>query len=73
MLSVRIIESACKRLGIPLERVGINIQKYGNTSAASVPLAFDECVREGRIHRGDLVLLIGFGAGLTWGTVLLRY
>jgi 3-oxoacyl-[acyl-carrier-protein] synthase-3 len=72
-VNLRIIESACDRLGLPLDRVGINIQKYGNTSAASVPLCLDECVREGRIRRGDLVLLIGFGAGLTWASVLLRY
>jgi 3-oxoacyl-[acyl-carrier-protein] synthase-3 len=72
-VNLRIIESACERLGLPLERVGVNIQKYGNTSAASVPLALDECVRAGRLKRGDLTLLIGFGAGLTWGSVLLRY
>lgn len=72
-VNLRIIEAACERLGLPLSRVGVNIQKYGNTSAASVPLALDECVRDGRVRRGDLVLLIGLGAGLTWGSVLLRF
>lgn len=72
-VNLRIIESACQRLGLPMERVGVNIQKYGNTSAASVPLAFDECVKAGKIRRGMNVLLIGFGAGLTWGSVLLKY
>ena len=72
-VNLRIIESACKRLELPLDRVGVNIDRYGNTSAASVPLALDECVRAGRIKRGHTVLLIGFGAGLTWGSVLLRY
>lgn len=72
-VNLRIIESACQRLGLPLDRVGLNIQKYGNTSAASVPIAFDEAARAGRIRRGMKVLLIGFGAGLTWGSVLLKY
>lgn len=66
-MNARIIESAAKRLGLPDEKVFININEYGNTSAASVPIAFDECVRTGRLKRGDVVILVAFGAGLTWG------
>jgi 3-oxoacyl-[acyl-carrier-protein] synthase-3 len=66
-MNARIIESASKRLGAPQEKVFINISEYGNTSAASVPIAFDECVRTGRLKRGDIVVLVAFGAGLTWG------
>lgn len=66
-MNARIIESASKRLGVPQEKVFINITEYGNTSAASVPIAFDECVRTGRLERGDIVVLVAFGAGLTWG------
>lgn len=69
----RIIESACEKLNLPAERVVINIDRYGNTSAASVPMALHEAVTDGRLKRGDLVLLIAFGAGLTWASVLLRY
>ncbi len=71
--NARIIESACERANVPLERVLININRYGNTSAASVPLAFHEAISTGRIERGDLVMLLAFGAGLTWGSMLLRY
>ncbi len=70
--NLRIIESACEKLGFPLSRVVINIDRYGNTSAASVPVAYHEAVTDGRIKPGDYVMLIAFGAGLTWGTALLR-
>lgn len=66
-MNARIIESASKRLGVSQDKVFINITEYGNTSAASVPIAFDECVRTGRLKRGDIVVLVAFGAGLTWG------
>lgn len=72
-MNARIIESAVKRLNLPSEKVFININEYGNTSAASVPIAFDECAREGRIQRGDLVLLVAFGAGLTWGANIIEF
>lgn len=70
--NLRIIESARDRLGLPKDRMFTNIQKYGNTSAASIPLAIDECRKTGRIKSGDLVLLVSFGAGFTWGSALLR-
>ena len=69
----RIIDAAVEALGIPTERVFNNIQRYGNTSGASVPIALDEAFRAGRIHAGDTLLLSGFGAGLTWGTALFRW
>lgn len=72
-VNLRIIESAAERLGLPMEKIFVNIQKYGNTSAASVPVALDEARKEGRIRKGDLVVLVAFGAGLTWGSVVLRY
>lgn len=70
--NLRIIESACERLGLPESRVFINIQRYGNTSAASVPIALHEARVAGRMAPGDVVLLAAFGAGLTWGSVLMR-
>lgn len=69
----RIIDATAARLGISEDKVFINIHKYGNTSAASVPLAMDEALAAGRIREGDLVLLVVFGAGLTWGACLLRW
>ena len=72
-MNARIIESAAKRLQLPNEKVFINIGEYGNTSAASVPIAFDECARKGKIKRGDIVLLVAFGAGLTWGANLIEF
>jgi len=69
----RIIEAALERLEIPPEKVMVNIEKYGNTSAATVPLALDEARRAGRIEKGKLVVLVAFGAGLTWGGTLLRW
>jgi len=72
-MNARIIESAAKRLKLPAEKVFINISKYGNTSAASVPIAFDECVREGKIKRGDIVIFVAFGGGLTWGANVIEF
>ena len=72
-MNARIIESVAKRLELPDEKVFINISEYGNTSAASVPIAFDECVRTGKIKRGDIVILVVFGAGLTWGANVLEF
>lgn len=69
----RIIASAAKRLGVPLERFPMNLSGLGNTSGASVPILLDECSREGRLKRGDLIVLTGFGAGLTWGSILMRF
>jgi 3-oxoacyl-[acyl-carrier-protein] synthase-3 len=68
--NIRIINYAMEQLGIPPQKMHNNLHKYGNTSAASIPLALDEAFREGRINRGDTLLLSGFGAGLTWGTAL---
>jgi len=72
-MNARIIESAAKRLNLPDEKVFINIDEYGNTSAASVPIAFDECVRTGKIKRGDIVIFVAFGAGLTWGANVIEF
>ncbi|MBN1392089.1 MAG: hypothetical protein JW947_04720, partial [Sedimentisphaerales bacterium] len=72
-MNARIIESAAKRLKLPPEKYFINIGEYGNTSSASVPLAFDQAVSEGRIKRGDIVILVAFGAGLTWGANVIRF
>ena len=71
--NVRIIESAASRLAIPPERTLVNIDRYGNTSAASIPLVLAEAADDGRLRSGDLVLVSGFGAGLTWGSVVLRW
>lgn len=70
--NLRIIESAMGRLGMPMDKVAINIDRYGNTSAASIPLALHEARETGRIKSGDLVMLVAFGAGLTWGSALMR-
>jgi 3-oxoacyl-[acyl-carrier-protein] synthase-3 len=70
--NIRIIESAMEKLNLSRDQVIINIERYGNTSSASVPLALHEAWAAGRIDRGDLVLMIGIGAGLTWGSALLR-
>lgn len=70
-VNMRIIESSSQRLGLPIEKIVINIDRYGNTSAASVPVALDEAVRGGRIKRGDKIIMVAFGGGLTWGSVAL--
>jgi 3-oxoacyl-[acyl-carrier-protein] synthase III len=71
--NVRIIDSAATRLGIPKERTIVNIDRYGNTSAASIPIALAEAADDGRLCAGDLVLMSGFGAGMTWGSALVRW
>jgi len=71
--NVRIIEAVNQRLDFPMDKTVVNIHRYGNTSAASIPLALVEAAQEGRLHDGDLVLLSGFGAGMTWASVLLRW
>jgi 3-oxoacyl-[acyl-carrier-protein] synthase-3 len=71
--NLRIIEAAASRLGIPRERTVVNIERYGNTSAASIPLALSEAADDGRIRDGDLVLMSGFGAGMAWGSVVVRW
>ena len=69
----RIIEAACSRLGIPAERTFANMDRWGNTSGASIPIALAEAAEAGRISSGDLVLLAGFGAGMSWASALLRW
>lgn len=71
--NVRIIEAAASRLGLPHDRVFVNVDKYGNTSAASIPIALDEAYRQGLIKTGDNIVMVGFGAGLTWGAALVRW
>ncbi len=71
--NLRIIKATAKRLQIPIERVVLTVAEHGNTSAASVPMALDTAVRDGRIKRGDLLLLEAFGGGFTWGASLVRY
>lgn len=71
--NLRIIKATAKRLKIPMERVVLTVAQHGNTSAASVPMALDTAVRDGRIKRGDLLLLEAFGGGFTWGASLIRY
>ncbi|MCC4634155.1 MULTISPECIES: beta-ketoacyl-ACP synthase III [Xanthomonas] len=71
--NLRIIEATAKRLDLPMEQVIVTVDRHGNTSSASVPLALDEAVRSGRVQRGQLLLLEAFGGGFTWGSALLRY
>ncbi len=71
--NIRIIKATAKKLDMPMERVILTVQDHGNTSAASVPMALDVAVRDGRIKRGDMLLLEAFGGGFTWGSALIRY
>ena len=71
--NIRIIQATARKLDMPMERVIVTVQEHGNTSAASVPLALDVAVRDGRIKRGELLLLEAFGGGFTWGSALVRY
>jgi 3-oxoacyl-[acyl-carrier-protein] synthase-3 len=71
--NLRILQAVAERLGLPAEKVVINVDRYGNTSAASIPIALDEAVRAGRVRPNDLLLLEAFGAGLTWGAAVVRW
>mmetsp|Transcript_4912 Transcript_4912/g.10103 ORF Transcript_4912/g.10103 Transcript_4912/m.10103 type:complete len:460 (-) Transcript_4912:189-1568(-) len=71
--NIRIMEVVADRLGIPMEKVITNLYKYGNTSAASIPLALDEAVRSGKVKKGDVIACAGFGAGLSWGAAILKW
>ena len=71
--NVRIIDGSAKKLGIPMEKVVRTVEDHGNTSAASIPLALSVAVGDGRIKKGDIVLLEAMGGGFTWGAVLLRW
>ncbi len=71
--NIRIIQATARKLDLPMERVVVTVAEHGNTSAASIPLAFDCAVRDGRIQRGEMVLMEAFGGGFTWGSVLVRY
>lgn len=71
--NIRILTAVANRLGLPQEKIMLNLDRYGNTSAASIPIALDEAVRQGRIKEGSLVMLGAFGAGLTWASALIRW
>jgi 3-oxoacyl-[acyl-carrier-protein] synthase III len=71
--NIRIIQAVAKKLNLPIERVIVTVQEHGNTSTASVPLALDVGVRDGRIKRGDMLLLEALGGGVSWGSALLRF
>lgn len=71
--NIRIMETVAKRLGMPMDKVITNLAKYGNTSAASIPLALDEAVRSGQVKKGDVIACAGFGAGLSWGSAIMKW
>ena len=71
--NARIIELAARQMGLPMEKVFVNIDKYGNTSAASIPIALTEAIEEGRVKEGDKLVLVGFGAGLTWASAVVQF
>jgi 3-oxoacyl-[acyl-carrier-protein] synthase-3 len=71
--NLRIIEATAKHAGLPMSKVMVNVDRYGNTSSASIPLALDQAVEEGRVKPGSIVLLVAFGAGFTWGSTVVRW
>jgi 3-oxoacyl-[acyl-carrier-protein] synthase-3 len=71
--NARIIELAARQMGLPMEKVFVNIDRYGNTSAASIPIALVEAIEEGRVKEGDKLVLVGFGAGLTWASAVVQF
>ena len=71
--NLRIIEATAKHAGIPMSKVMVNLDRYGNTSSASIPLALDQALAEGRAGPGSLVMLVAFGAGFTWGSAVVRW
>jgi 3-oxoacyl-[acyl-carrier-protein] synthase-3 len=71
--NIRILQATAKKLDMSMDRVVVTVDKHGNTSAASIPLALDTAVRDGRIQRGDVILMEAFGGGFTWGSALIKY
>lgn len=71
--NIRIIQAAAKKLNLPMDKVKVNLNEYGNMSAASIPVALDEAVREGKIQTGDNVVMVGFGGGLTWASCVMKW
>jgi 3-oxoacyl-[acyl-carrier-protein] synthase III len=71
--NLRIIEATAKHGGLPMSKVMINVDRFGNTSSASIPLALEQAVSEGRVGPGSVVLLVAFGAGFTWGSAVIRW
>jgi 3-oxoacyl-[acyl-carrier-protein] synthase-3 len=71
--NIRIMEHVAQVLGIPMSRVLRNVEEYGNTSAGSIPLALAEAVRSGKVKKGDIIAMSGFGAGLSWGSAIIRW
>jgi 3-oxoacyl-[acyl-carrier-protein] synthase III len=71
--NIRIIEATAKHAGMPMDKVMVNVDRYGNTSSASIPLALEQAITEGRVQRGSLLLLVAFGAGFTWGSTVIRW
>jgi 3-oxoacyl-[acyl-carrier-protein] synthase-3 len=71
--NTRIVEAAAKLINFPMEKIFLNIDKYGNTSSATIPIAMDEAQREGKVKAGDLMLLCSFGTGVTWGSAVIRW
>ena len=71
--NIRILERVAQQLDLPMEKVFVNVDKYGNTSAASIPIALSEAVEQKRIRKDDIVVLVSFGAGLTWGASVIRW
>ena len=71
--NIRIMEVVAERLGVPMDKVITNLAEYGNTSAASIPLALDEAVRSGKVKEGDVIACAGFGAGLSWGAAIFKW
>ena len=70
---MRIIEATAKHANIPMEKVFVNVDRFGNTSSASVPIALDEAIERGRVGEGSTVLLVAFGAGFTWASMVVRF
>jgi 3-oxoacyl-[acyl-carrier-protein] synthase-3 len=71
--NTRIVEAMAKMINFPMEKIFLNIDKYGNTSSATIPIAMDEVQREGKVKAGDLMLLCSFGTGVTWGSAVIRW
>jgi 3-oxoacyl-[acyl-carrier-protein] synthase-3 len=71
--NIRIIEATAKHANIPMDKVFVNVERYGNTSSATIPIAISEAIESGRIHEGSTVMLVAFGAGFTWASMVVRF